>query len=117
MTDQEINIAIAEYCGYSNFRPCYKDESGKKVCYGVMADYPAQTKTMPWIPHYTEDLNAMHEAEKNIRPKSIGGDWGLWERYVEILGDQFTGSEDVAFADAGERAEAYLRTIGKWLQS
>lgn len=68
------------------------------------------------LPDYLNDLNAMHEVEKmlNIDQKL---------KYVEIL-RSFDGSVSrkhspltwiyAHIATAAQRAEAYLRTIGKW---
>ena len=53
---------------------------------------------------YCTDLNAMHEAEKTLR----GGEW---DTYVDLLADTWI---EVAHATARQRAEAFLKTIGKW---
>jgi len=59
------------------------------------------------IPNYAGCLNAMHEAEKTLNRDSrydlIGG-YGL---YLVAL-------EHNVSATARQRAEAFLRTIGKW---
>jgi len=53
MTDEQINIAIAESLGWES---CGMASTGKMMGY----------KTEEWeqLPNYTADLNAMHEAEK-----------------------------------------------------
>jgi hypothetical protein len=66
------------------------------------------------LPDYLNDLNAMHEAEKVLRPDGVYGEWAKWEVYVKTLGDKLTGPDDVAHATAAQRAEAFLKTIGKW---
>jgi hypothetical protein len=55
-------------------------------------------------PDYCNDLNAMHEAEKVLTFKD-------WEFYCDELGGSFQGC---AHATARQRAEAFLRTLGKW---
>jgi hypothetical protein len=50
----------------------------------------------------------MHEAEKNL----IRGDPGLWEFYTNRLNTKY--GIDAIHATARERAETFLKTIGKW---
>ena len=78
MTDEQINIAIAEACGKTN------------------------------IGNYCNDLNVMHEAEKVLLS-------GYWMRYCECL-TYLSGKSVYAsvHAKARDRAEAFLRTLGKW---
>lgn len=114
MTNEQINIAIAGSLGWRYFCDSRKYFKGIN---GYPPDYKGdinKEKGRKEIPDYCNDLNAMHKVIKTLRPVYPETDWRLWEQYVAILGDQFTGSEDVAFADAGQQAEAYLRTLGKW---
>jgi hypothetical protein len=60
------------------------------------------------LPDYLNDLNAMHEAQK-ILTYAQGGEMTLW--ITRIHGD---GYGPQLFATAAQRAEAFLRTIGKW---
>jgi len=54
--------------------------------------------------NYCNDLNAMAQAEKMLNPAQI-------EDYViEVMGF----SHEPIFATARQRAEAFLRTLGKW---
>ena len=56
---------------------------------------------------YCSDLNAMHEAEKVLSSTQQDEYW-----------DRLTDEEvDHLFATARQRAEAFLRTLGKWNQS
>jgi hypothetical protein len=73
------------------------------------------------VPDYVTDLNAMHAAEQFIAGVAN------WNHYIETLG-RVCGQESakrinrtqdvmatvVACATAAQRAEAFLRTIGKW---
>jgi hypothetical protein len=67
------------------------------------------------LPDYLNDLNAMHEAEKVLTQQQR-------IEYVRELGYIWTGRNDRAIpnwwfvhdATATQRAEAFLRTIGKW---
>ena len=83
MTEEQINIAIAEACGVFN-------------------------QPFPRIPNYCNDLNAMHEAEKIF-------DHALYCRYINELCDiTIKGNNSMYMATAVQRAEAFLKTIGKW---
>jgi len=129
MTNKEINIAIAEACGWLKFTQftTYPKSWGRT---------PARYHTPIWsltsstdmtedectkygwhgdghisidnIPDYCNDLNAMHEAEKIL----VGtNNWELCD-YVQRL-NTATNSW-TALATAHQRAEAFLKTIGKW---
>lgn len=67
------------------------------------------------LPDYLNDLNAMHEAENNIR--------NLWDTYLLFLikirwrdaqPSQHPADLSPTRATAAQRAEAFLKTIGKW---
>ena len=66
------------------------------------------------FPDYLNDLNAMNEAEVRMS----GGNWVIeYEReLISVLekdGDQ-PANPFLWMASAAQRAEAFLRTIGKW---
>jgi hypothetical protein len=101
MTPEEQRTAIAEACGW---KTGYRDPE---------AWHP--------LPDYLNDLNAMHEAEKVL---------GILERgtYQNILGlacggireddgGHFVSHRESIHATAAQRAEAFLRTIGKWKEA
>ncbi len=103
MSDYEINITIAEACGFAN------------------------DKMITWVlPNYCRDLNAMHKAENSLR--GINSDLyanilcdlikaGKIDTFTQKLGApqlSWHGVFSVANATARQRAEAFLRTIGKW---
>jgi hypothetical protein len=116
MTSEQINTAIAEACGWKN------------------ADHPDVMKfkqgwTMPeeWCmdpngvlrfnhnrPDYCNDLNAMHEAEKTLTEHQ----WDEYERVLRLVCDgcsYYEGAgKELLHATAAQRAEAFLRTLGKW---
>ena len=102
MTPEEQLIAIAEWCG---FKPGIEREIPyRKVWWkdgGVFCDCD--------LPDYLNDLNAMHEAEVTVFNKKD------WHKYTDILCDQVQSKNDSPIrATAAQRAEALLRTIGKW---
>jgi hypothetical protein len=102
MTDEQINAAIARECGWTNVNATHR--SGK----APSADYVGSE----FIPDYCADLNAMHEAEKVLAPKNwdrFSEKW--WNYYHHLLdGDVY----NIIHATARQRAEAFLRTRGKW---
>lgn len=93
MTDQEINVAIAEACGA--LEVC-------EECGGCLLAPP---------PDYCHDLNAMHEAEKLVVQAG-----GTWTGYISSLHETslVENCSMIWHATARQRAEALLRTIGKW---
>lgn len=93
MTDEQINRAIAEACGWNN-KPVVRTNGKGSV----------------WVtewPDYCTDLNAMHEAEKVLtddqREVFYPRNLGAWQRPFNVI-----------YAAARQRAEAFLRTVGKW---
>ncbi len=58
------------------------------------------------IPDYLGDLNAMHEAEKALTGEQS------WQ-YVQLLSGY---SNEGWCATAAQRAEAFLRTLGLWVE-
>lgn len=118
MTPEQINIAIAEFCGWEMelcVSPLDKTTSLR------LWKSPSHLRLQASIPNYYGDLNAIHEAEIHIIKT------GQWENYktwlwmvhtkstslVEAVTKEIRG-DDVIHADAPQRCEALLRTTGKW---
>lgn len=90
MTSDEINRAIAEHLGFSNIRDEGRFMNGR------------DKRGMLWsIPNYSTDLNAMHEAEKLLTDH-----WDGFHFRNHLCNN--------IHATARQRAEAFLKTIGKW---
>jgi hypothetical protein len=89
MNKEKQRIAIAKACGFK----CSEDshELGQLVA--------------QFTPDYLNDLNAMAEAE-NLVLKSAQ----QCRDYANVLDDGNGGH----FATSAQRAEAFLKTIGKW---
>jgi glutamate mutase epsilon subunit len=101
MTNEQINIAIAEVCGWTSIR--YNSIHGK-----WMGTQPQEDRDAYHLPNYCNDLNAMHEAEKIF-------DHALYCRYINELCDiTIKGNNSMYMATAVQRAEAFLKTIDKW---
>jgi hypothetical protein len=100
MSPNAQRIAIAEACGYS------RQEAGSP-----WFDCPDDRQIhIEDLPDYLNDLNAMHEAEKLIGPiKGIELCWHLNEMGI-------SGEWEILTATAAQRADAFLRTIGKWVE-
>ena len=110
MNQEEQRVAIAEACGWKD------------------ADHPDVMKlkhgwTMPekWCmdpkgvlrfnhdrPNYLNDLNAMHDAENSLTTSQMT----IMSQYLHRRLGMLWG-----FATASQRAEAFLRTIGKWKEA
>jgi len=88
MRPNKQRIAIAEYCGTDMY----------------INDKLYST------PDYTNDLNAMHEAEKMLKGNT---QWYKYEETLEAIVRAETAHWPI-HATAAQRAEAFLRTIGKW---
>ena len=97
MNKEKQKIAIAEACGVVS-----KDKWGTlyKTPRGVMRD----------CPDYLVDLNAMHEAEK------VFEGYGMRQSYRRnlLIACDTNDLNEIISASASQRAEAFLRTIGKW---
>ena len=102
MTDQEINQAIAEACGWKRCKYCadYGHKSWR---------YPSDDGCQPELPNYCDDLNAMFEAEEWLLQQPIAR--GKARTMLELLAGMATHHWH---ANARQRAEAFLRTVGKW---
>lgn len=110
MKNEEQRIAIGEFAGWKRREPKIDMAWGASATNNEWA-------FLHQLPDYLNDLNAMHEAEKLIHDS-----W--WNQYVVNLAYLVRGqasgdsghSRDYAteHASAPQRAEALLRTIGKW---
>jgi hypothetical protein len=107
MTNEQINKAIAEPRGWRfieddpYYEPYWEDPAGNMI----------GAKNTVSFPNCAGCLNAMHEAEEALNPIKAA-------EYARILTSIAWQSEQPVFAPmtatARQRAEAFLRTIGKW---
>lgn len=111
MTPEKQRVAIAEACGHV-----------EPACWGNLGWLSkAGNGKAEFVPNYPADLNAMHEAEKVLTATQA-------IRYADELIEMLAGFRPrestvrmsvagifkVSHATAAQRAEAFLRTIGKW---
>jgi hypothetical protein len=114
MNKEEQWIAIAEACGWKETEPWLNGTRCFEIK-GSVAGYALDD-----IPDYVNDLNAMHEAtmSQSARPSFWQPFhqhlWHAVERDRKAHGAGLTTPVDVACATAAQRAEAFLKTIGKW---
>ena len=96
MTDEQINAAIHAALG---------NPLGCPRCSDPECAYNSGI-------NYCNDLNAMHDAEKVLAPKNWNNFSEKWHDYYKNLRRGDAGR--AIHATARQRAEAFLRTLGKW---
>ena len=136
MTENEQRIAIAEFCGWQWYRiPGHPGEIRTYRClflpaiheidqvpvWMVKADGTEAICNMAYmqkeglLPDYLHDLNAMHEIEVRLSHSDFRIYLGFLN-HTRIIPHLMNMDEVQACwnAKASQRAEALLRTIGKW---
>ena len=94
MTNEQINIAIAQHLGWK------VDEERETHGFEPLTD---GCRTYAKLPDYCNDLNAMHEAEKVL----TADQWYEYDRLMPLRDPQ------KMHVTATQRAEAFLTAIGK----
>jgi hypothetical protein len=146
VTPEEMNMAIAEECGWQWYRMPFKfGDTRKYRCLFLPAVHEYEGQSKEWLVRadmtetvcnweymrkeglvhdYVNDLKAMHEAilclDKIIHEKDVC----LRDVFASEMEELFSQSGtnhpqlwcmfDLLNATARQRAEAFLRTIGKW---
>jgi hypothetical protein len=119
MTDQEINVAIAEACGWTSRVNADGDLTESHLTRTWTEWFGPNNVVDLSPPNYCADLNAMHEAEVSIP----SGKLGYYNAELSKIACKRTLSSAVKEPDfifmllhatARQRAEAFLRTLGKW---
>jgi hypothetical protein len=104
MTDEQINRSVAVACNWQPIFAAHPDPwlVGWQTPSGEIASQ---------LPNVCNDLNAMHEAEEKLE-----GDLqkGFVYELRWITESKFWGDFKHCHATARQRAEAFLRTLGKW---
>jgi hypothetical protein len=125
MSPDKQRIAIAEACGYADVRMQEwesVDIESRSIAFGIELQGTLNGERK-FVPDYLGDLNAMHEAEKVLPDMASDDDGRDQLGYMETLADTLVAkwssnnSADmwlITHATAAQRAEAFLRTIGKW---
>jgi len=104
VTPEQQRIAIAEACGWT-LNPA------KHTAKGLDWLHAPSGNTAYNPPNYLNDLNAMHEAEKVLFGRN---DWSacIYDEHINVATSSWKWN-----ATASQRAEAFLRTIGKWQEA
>ena len=112
MTDEQINATIAEACGWTDIVH-HPD-------FGLMGRDPSTHGLRTYIPYYASDRNAMHEAEQEQWKKNYSSRYDFIYELGKILMPTIgyrAEAVDLLDATARQRAEAFLKTIGKWSET
>ena len=126
MSPEAQRIAIARACGWEqvglpSHPHIWRSPTGEgwrgPFRYAVSSVRLKGREQCEVYPDFLSDLNAMHEAEKVL----FTSVWRTneWESHVRRItqrdADEGTGLyERIIRATAAQRAEAFLKTIGKW---
>ena len=125
MSPEKQRIAIAEACGWRFLKSVAdRDPDTLRMFYlaglppGEEPPHAGEFSVVVEVPNYPTDLNAMHEAEKTFQTsleKQSYTENLLFTMNTDPAGaGNWTECWDVCHASAAQRAEAFLRTIGKW---
>ncbi len=113
MTDEQINATIAEACEWTDFLVHPE--------FGLMGVEPSTHGLRTAVPWYVYDLNAMHEAEKML---TVEQKETIYQDELDTVTTRGRRGLTVGLAcylalhaTARQRAEAFLRTLGKWEDS
>lgn len=126
MNKDKQRIAIAEACGWREMPTKALWRFRDTETYAQCNERTAHNCTQ--LPDYLNDLNAMHEAEEVLTDLQARRTYSQTLLRVtkvfdviETHASDFSGTEldydaltDFAHATAAQRAEAFLRTLGKW---
>jgi hypothetical protein len=115
MKPEKQRIAIAEACGWKDIKDTNHesvDISSRSISYwSGLTGVPPEFIHYEWnrviIPDYLNDLNAMHEAEKVL---ILDCEWATYLDRLSVI----VAEGSLVHATAAQRAEAFLRTVGKW---
>jgi hypothetical protein len=121
MSEEEINIAIAEHCSWRNikeidYQPFGTDpyiDGPHQMIVGIHPESDSDSDDYEAIPNYCSDLNEMHEAEKTLSRGQNYNQLCGYGFYITTL-IQICYQDHVVNATASQRAEAFVRTIDKW---
>jgi hypothetical protein len=117
MTDDQIRIAIAEWCGWKFI--VSHDVMGKAVPDRWIKDEMEYFEDHPF-PDYPNDLNAVHEMEKRLEEESFTNINCYVGRLADVCRPEGSDPDSIddllrcIHATARQRCEALLKTIGKW---
>lgn len=116
MNEEAQRVAIAEACGWRLINGFIAKNNVPVVQVGTLTKKwsDCHHKDLAVIPDYLNDLNAMHEAEK-VLSLSQRDQYQQWLYRIVEKEPRMAPIYWLAInSTAKQRAEAFLRTIGKW---
>ena len=125
MTDEQINIEIAEYCGWKNIReqdyqPFGTDvyiDGPSQMWVGIHPESDSDSKEYEIIPDYCNNLNAMESAKNFLtgdkRIDFIDNLCEVVKQDKNISVGPYSVITEAFYATAKQQAIAFLKTIGK----
>ena len=117
MSPEAQRIAIAEVCGWLDIQKASKRTLKVHPKGGTFIgtkDVPSINYPRDYleIPNYLNDLNAMHKAEEIL----LNGRILPYGQYASnVYYENLNVAKFRFHATAAQRAEAFLRTLGKWV--
>lgn len=112
MDKTQQRIAIAEACGWKRWDhpDALKRKEGWIMPENFVEDPEGFQVSRHSVPDYLNDLNAMHEAEKSL------SDDQLYSMLLNVKNNKrsMVNGTAIMTATAAQRAEAFLRTLGRW---
>jgi hypothetical protein len=130
VTNEEINIEIAEFCGWrkireQDYQPFGTNEyihGPSQVWVGIHPESDVDSKEFEVIPDYCKDLNAMAEAKNLLtgdkRREFIDYLYEIVKEVVKqdknINAGPYSVMIEAFYATAKQQAIAFVKTIGKW---
>jgi hypothetical protein len=104
-------IAIAQTCGYVPHTP-----GAHGVLRWTHPDFGSEILYVDDLPDYLNDLNAMSEAEEVLYPRHSHP---YEDTLYELVACASANKSEWRYltAEAGQRAEAFLKTLNKWEDS
>lgn len=112
MDPKEQNFHIATYCGWKLKGFVHYDHSIESGVW-INENNEEGKKVKIGLPDYLNDINAIRDAEIKLL-KVYENEKLLFWRYVEEIKNKY----DMTTEELSpiKRAEAFLRTIGKWVE-
>lgn len=108
MKPEAQRIAIAEACGWPNHK--------LGLGWFCLPDDIAERAKVEGVIDYTGNLNAMHEAEK-VLSRDDHRRFRLMLIATVCAAPEEDDARSIVSATAAQRAEAFLKTLGKWTDS
>jgi hypothetical protein len=126
VTDEELNVEIAEYRGWRSIREQDYQPFGtneyidgpSQVWVGIHPESDVDSKEYEVIPDYCNNLNAMAEAKNLLtgdkRREFIDYLYEVVKQDKNINAGPYSVMIEAFYATAKQQAIAFVKTIGKW---